>query len=78
MITVAFMLTPGLHLLDLAGPAQVFYTAADHGYPYALRYVAEHAGIQTAQGVTVRADTDWPDLGADDLDGRRCTTHHAP
>jgi transcriptional regulator GlxA family with amidase domain len=49
------------------GTDWVFYTAADHGYPYALRYVAEHAEIQTAQGVTVRADTDWPDLGADDL-----------
>jgi putative intracellular protease/amidase len=26
---IAFLLVPGLHLLDLAGPAQAFRTAAD-------------------------------------------------
>ena len=31
MRTVVFLLVPGLHLLDLAGPAQVFSTAADIG-----------------------------------------------
>ncbi len=40
--TVGFLLVPGLHLLDLAGPAQVFSTAADFGHGYPLTYVAEH------------------------------------
>ena len=34
---VVFVLVPRLHLLDLAGPAQVFSTAADLGMPYASR-----------------------------------------
>ncbi|WP_329090508.1 DJ-1/PfpI family protein [Actinomadura citrea] len=42
MIRVVFLLVPGLHLLDLAGPAQVFGTAADAGLPYRLAYVADH------------------------------------
>ena len=38
---IVFLLVPRLHLLDLAGPAQVFSTAADFGYPYELSYTAE-------------------------------------
>ena len=67
MTRVVFLLVPQLHLLDLAGPAQVFSTAADLGYGYALRYVAEREDIPTAQGVPVRACVRWPDLGRDDL-----------
>jgi transcriptional regulator GlxA family with amidase domain len=65
--TVVFLLVPGLHLLDLAGPAQAFGTAAGLGRGYELRYVAEREDVRTAQGLTVRAETDWPSLRADDL-----------
>ena len=58
MTTVVFLLVPGLHLLDLAGPAQVFGTAG-----YDLRYVAEQEDVRSAQGVTLRASLDWPDAG---------------
>ncbi len=34
MTKVVFLLVPGLHLLDLAGPAQAFGTAADLGCGY--------------------------------------------
>jgi len=64
---IVFLLIPGLHLLDLAGPAQVFSTAADLGLGYRLHYVAEREDVPTAQGVPVRASVDWPDLKADDL-----------
>jgi transcriptional regulator GlxA family with amidase domain len=64
---VVFLLVPGVHLLDLAGPAQVFATAADAGYGYDLRYVAERPDVPTAQGLTVQAGLDWPDLAVDDL-----------
>src|SRR6202020_896766 len=67
MTKVVFLLVPGLHLLDLAGPAQAFGTAADLGRGYALRYVAEQESVRTAQGLTVRAETDWPGLTAGDL-----------
>jgi transcriptional regulator GlxA family with amidase domain len=66
-VKVVFLLVPNLHLLDLAGPAQVFSTAADFGYPYELSYVAEHEDVASAQGVRLRADTAWPALTAGDL-----------
>jgi transcriptional regulator GlxA family with amidase domain len=64
---VVFLLAPQLHLLDLAGPAQAFSTAAELGQDYRLRYVGEQAEIPTAQGISVRAEVSWPDLGPDDL-----------
>ncbi|MEU3437984.1 DJ-1/PfpI family protein [Streptomyces sp. NPDC006863] len=67
MSRIVFFLVPGVHLLDLAGPAQVFSTAADFGHPYTLVYVAEQPQVPTAQGLPLAAGTDWPDLGPDDL-----------
>jgi len=64
---VVFLLLPQLHLLDLAGPAQVFSTAADLGHGYELGYVAEKEDVPTAQGLLLRADVEWPDLGPGDL-----------
>jgi transcriptional regulator GlxA family with amidase domain len=67
MTRVAFLLVPGVHLLDLAGPAQVFHTADELGHPYELHYVAEQAEVATAQGLPVRARVDWPALEPRDL-----------
>ncbi|MFF5494076.1 GlxA family transcriptional regulator [Streptomyces aquilus] len=64
---VVFFLVPGVHLLDLAGPAQVFSTATDFGHPYTLTYVAERTEIPTAQGVPLVAGLDWPELRPEDL-----------
>ncbi|RAG87647.1 AraC family transcriptional regulator [Streptacidiphilus pinicola] len=64
---IVFLLVPGVHLLDLAGPAQVFGTAADFGHPYELHYVAERELVPSAQGLPLQAGTDWPELGVDDL-----------
>jgi transcriptional regulator GlxA family with amidase domain len=64
---VAFLLAPQVHLLDLAGPAQVFAEAADFGYPYTLSYVADQEDVPSAQGLTVKATTEWPALTANDI-----------
>ena len=58
---VVFLLVPRVHLLDLAGPAQVFSTAADFGAAYELRYVAEQEDVPTARVCRCGADTTWPD-----------------
>ena len=50
MTNVVFLLIPGLHLLDLAGPAQAFGTAGDLGCGYRLHYVGEREEVPTAQG----------------------------
>jgi transcriptional regulator GlxA family with amidase domain len=62
-----FLLVPQLHLLDLAGPAQAFATAADFGYGYELHYFAEQPRVLTAQGLAVEASTSWPELDPDDM-----------
>jgi transcriptional regulator GlxA family with amidase domain len=64
---VLFLLVPGLHLLDLAGPAQAFGTAAGLGCGYELAYVAEQEDVPAAQGIILRAATTWPALTPDDL-----------
>ncbi|MFG1922196.1 GlxA family transcriptional regulator [Cryptosporangium sp. NPDC048952] len=67
MRRVVFFLVPGLHLLDLAGPAQVFSALSGFGYPVTLHFVAERAEVTSAQGLPLRAEPDWPALSRDDL-----------
>lgn len=82
MTTVLFVLLPGVHLLDLAGPAQAFFTAGDFGHPYDLRYASDSGAgdsgagappgadagvVASAQGLPLVAGTAWPALGPDDL-----------
>lgn len=77
MSHVVFVLLPGVHLLDVAGPAQAFDTAAGFGQPYRLGYVAEREQVRSAQGLPLTASVQWPELGADDLvvvPGWRATT----
>ena len=63
MTKVVFLLVPRLHLLDLAGPAQAFFTAGG----YELHYVAEQAEVVTAQGVVLGASVSWPALGSGEI-----------
>ncbi|MEU3959152.1 DJ-1/PfpI family protein [Streptomyces buecherae] len=67
MSHVVFVLLPQVHLLDVAGPAQVFGTAVSCGQPYRLSYVAEHEDVPSAQGLPLTARTRWPTLGPGDL-----------
>ncbi|MEV4399774.1 DJ-1/PfpI family protein [Nonomuraea sp. NPDC049607] len=67
MSRVVFLLVPRVHLLDVAGPAQVFSTATDLGRPYILHYVAEDREVASVQGLPLRAETGWPSLTPDDL-----------
>ena len=48
---VLFLLLPQVNLLDLAGPAQVFYTASDLGIPYELLFCAPQSELASAQGL---------------------------
>ncbi|KAA5827074.1 AraC family transcriptional regulator [Saccharopolyspora hirsuta] len=67
MRRIVFLLLPRLHLLDLAGPAQVFSTAANLGHDYELSYVAQDENVLSAQGLPLRARTEWPALAEQDL-----------
>jgi transcriptional regulator GlxA family with amidase domain len=71
VIRVVFVLVPNIHLLDLAGPAQVFSGAnnqlGEKNSPYELHYVAEHDTVTTHQGLPVQTTQSWPTLAPDDL-----------
>ena len=67
MSRVCFLLVPGVHLLDLAGPAQVFDSARDLGLGYTLQYVAEQPHVMSAQGLALQAATPLPALDEDDV-----------
>ncbi|MFI9385028.1 GlxA family transcriptional regulator [Kutzneria sp. NPDC052558] len=67
MPTIAFLLAPGVHLLDLAGPAHVFGAAAKFGLDYRLCYLADAPVVPTAQGVSLQASVSIPALDAEDM-----------
>jgi transcriptional regulator GlxA family with amidase domain len=48
---IVFVLLPAVHLLDLAGPAQVFSTASRLGAPYELVFCAAQSQVTSAQGL---------------------------
>jgi transcriptional regulator GlxA family with amidase domain len=64
---VVFLLLPKVHVLDMAGPAQAFYSAADFGAAYKLLFCAGAAETPSAQGLVFKTATELPTLGPDDL-----------
>ncbi|WP_232666476.1 GlxA family transcriptional regulator [Pseudonocardia sp. TRM90224] len=64
--TVVFVVPAGVHLLDLAGPAQVFSTAHDLVGDYRLAYVGD-GPVRCHQGIPLILDEHWPVLGARDI-----------
>jgi transcriptional regulator GlxA family with amidase domain len=69
--TVAFAVPADVHLLDLAGPAQVFSTADDVvGDAYRLAFVGLDGtgdAVVSHQGLPLAVRADWPELTARDL-----------
>lgn len=65
--TVVFVVAPEVHLLDLAGPAQVFSTATDLGAPYRLVYLGDTDLVSSHQGPGLQLGSSWPELTATDL-----------
>ncbi len=64
---VLIMLPERVHLLDFAGPAQVFVTAGAVTGGYAVSYVGASAQVSSHQGLVLAADTEWPELDPGDL-----------
>jgi putative intracellular protease/amidase len=64
---VVFLLLPRVHLLDLAGPAQVFHAATDYGARYELRFCASSTDTSSAQGLRFKTETELPEVRRDDL-----------
>ena len=48
---VIFVVPPYVHVLDLTGPVQVFYEAAEYGAPYQLRYCSFQHEVTSSAGL---------------------------
>ena len=66
---VLILIPTAPHLLDIAGPAQVFTNASEQGAKYYLDYVAEQPQMRTHQGIVLNASTHWPQLTPHDILG---------
>ncbi|WP_019587695.1 GlxA family transcriptional regulator [Deinococcus apachensis] len=72
---VVFLLLPGVHLLDLGGPAQAFHSANDAGGRYELVFSAFAGTVMTAQGAGLVPLVPPPEVGEPDfvfVPGTRC------
>ncbi len=58
----------GVHLLDVAGPAQVFGDAAQLGAAFTLHFVADATTpLVSAQGLPLAPSSVWPELAEGDI-----------
>jgi transcriptional regulator GlxA family with amidase domain len=48
---LVFAVPPGVHVLDLTGPVQVFYEAATYGQPYPLTYCSYQGSVRSSAGL---------------------------
>jgi len=61
-----FLIVPGVHLLDLSGPAQSFYEANEMGANYHIEFVAVRDRIKSAQGLVFADLKPLPELTSGD------------
>ncbi|GHO94545.1 AraC family transcriptional regulator [Reticulibacter mediterranei] len=64
---VVFFLLPNINLLDLAGPSQVFDTAARLGAPYRLAFCSTRSTQTAIQGLVLAQLAPLPSVTANDL-----------
>lgn len=64
---IIFLILNGVHLLDLAGPVQVFDTAASFGAPYSLHFCSGNTQVQSAQGLCLAQLEPLPIVRSSDL-----------
>lgn len=51
-VRAVFVVPPGVHLMDISGPAHIIYEAAASGAPITLRFVSVHPEITEAQSTS--------------------------
>ncbi|NAW65013.1 GlxA family transcriptional regulator [Photobacterium halotolerans] len=52
-IDIYFLLTPDVHLLDLAGPCQAFHEAISYGMALNLHFISDQNSLNSHQGLTL-------------------------
>ena len=76
---VFVLVLPDVHLLDLAGPVQVFYEANGFGGSYEIVHCAVTPAVRSAQGLTLSDLSPLPTVRSDDtllIPGMESSTLH--
>src|ERR1700743_2423347 len=60
--TIAFFVPPGIHMLDLSGPAQAFLAAAQMQLCYDIRYCSFREEIADSSGLTLAKLTHYREI----------------
>jgi transcriptional regulator GlxA family with amidase domain len=61
---VIFVVPPSVHVLDLTGPVQVFYEAAEYGAPYRLAYCSLGMPVTSSAGLNFGTIASFADIEA--------------
>ena len=67
MTRIFFVVSKHIHLLDLAGPAQVFHVAIEHGADFSLHYVGMEQEAVSAQGLLLGGLEPFPQTSSNDI-----------
>ena len=67
MTRIFFVVSKHIHLLDLAGPAQVFHVAIEHGADFSLHYVGMEQEAVSAQGLLLGGLEPFPQTSSKDI-----------
>ncbi len=67
MTKIVFVVSKHIHLLDLAGPAQVFHVAIEHGADFSLHYVGMEQEAVSAQGLLLGGLEPFPQTSSNDI-----------
>jgi transcriptional regulator GlxA family with amidase domain len=62
MTQIVFLILPNVHLLDLAGPDQVFHEAIDGGADLKITYCSTSANIQSSAGLPFGKILDFKEI----------------
>lgn len=57
-----FVIPPHVHVLDLTGPVQVFYEAAEYGAPYRLTYCSLGKPVTSSSGLNFGSMPSFADI----------------
>jgi transcriptional regulator GlxA family with amidase domain len=67
-VKFVFLLLPGLHLMDLAGPDQTIHEAMDYGADFEIAYCSVDADITSSAGLGIGRHQHFSEIDQDSID----------
>ena len=67
-VKFVFLLLPGLHLMDLAGPDQTIHEAMDYGADFEIAYCSTGADVTSSAGLSIGLHQHFSEIDQDSID----------